>query len=153
MSEQPQTDSQEEAQQEPQAYQYKNMKFKDVPTKEDPRKPELKYAHSFHVEYTDPDTGTVHTGEFTCHRLTLANLTEHGVIMSSLCGGINIPPGMQRIASMIAYCEVALVKRPDWWNPRSMYDEEALHAMHDYVRVWEDSFRRKRVGERSIQPT
>ncbi len=106
------------------------------------------FSKTFHAHYTDPDTGVVYTGEFTCKRLNIGSTLDHGVIKTRLCAGMQLLDGFEVIASWLAYLEVALTKKPEWWAPLTSYDKEALHAMHDYVRVWENSFRRKRVGQR-----
>lgn len=129
------------------AFTCAHLKIKEVPVPESKDgKPSLRFTKTFHVEYTNPDTGNLHTGEFGCRRLNAMLMIQYSVVKARLCEGLTVNPGGDMLASWLAYLEVALNKWPDWWKQYETYDQEALHALHDYVRVWEESFRKGRVG-------
>lgn len=128
------------------AFKCSNLVITDLPRKDE--EVGLAYSKTFHVAYTDLDTSTVHTGEFTCARLTIGATIDLGAIKLRLMSGMHLSPEFAVLASWAAYLDVALTKKPDWWNPVTSYDMDALHALHDYVRVWEESFRTKRLAKR-----
>lgn len=122
---------------------YENLKI----TKSSP-KDDNAYVQTFHVEYTDPDDGTLHTGSFTMARMTLGMRREQGTIKARLSGGLQVSTGADWLNEMLSTLAVALVKTPEWWDPENGYDFGLVTAMFNYVFAWEGSFRRKAVARR-----
>lgn len=117
------------------------IKFVDV-TDTEPEEKKLKFQKSFQIEYTDPETGHVLIGVFTCHRLTLREIGQVGIIKARLNGGEKLDAHIDFMNEMLAYCQVALSKTPEWWHPEEDYEAALLRKVYDYVRAWENSFRK-----------
>lgn len=109
----------------------------------------LRYVHEFHVQYRNPETDEVYSGDFVCRRLNHAHMLQYGALKSSMLGGVaSVDAHVDNMASQMAYLSVALTTTPEWWNLEVSYDAQLTRAMYEYVRFWELSFRAKRVEQR-----
>lgn len=135
----------------PQPFQAWNLKFEEIPRKAGDPVNQL----SFIAHYENPDNGARFAGTFVWKRITPKMWVEVGAYKALLTGSLLLLPSYDTIATWIAYLRTGLHNPPAWWAPEAddWYDTDAIRAMHDYVRVWEDSFRRKPVGERRDSPT
>lgn len=119
---------------EPAHYQFKDVN-NPTPT------PQLKYEKIFYFEWRDPETGEVLSGTFHCRRPTLGDVTKITSLKLSLCEGNYLGAQIDALNEAIAYTEILLKEKPEWWKPKEFYDEEPLRLVYQHIRKWQDSFR------------
>ena len=110
------------------------------------KKTKLDDEKTFMYSYETED-GRKLEGRFACKRMDLGRLARMGVIKAQLLGG---QPAIEviydQLAELTAYCEVALIEVPEWWKPATFREYGILQRLYDYVRAWENSFRKRPVG-------
>lgn len=118
--------------------QYKAVTFKELPEKDGAKS----FSKTFHVEYRDPDSGNLYSGEFTVKRLNGREILAMGAYKATLLGGFLVTHEYNELASCMAYLRTAVTTKAEWFNPEDSYDTKLTYAVHDYCRHWERSFRR-----------
>jgi hypothetical protein len=121
--------------------------FNDAPSSEATPKEKLAFTKSFVFDYDSEEDDCRYLGTFTCRRLTLGLLGQFGVYKAKLNGGERVDPYIDQLHEMVAYLSFALTSTPDWWEPEGSYDPVLVRSIYEYVRSWENSFRKKRAGQ------
>lgn len=115
-------------------------------------------THTFSIDFTSVTDDTRYSGQFTCKKLTIADMSALGVRKAQLNGGMyydekNIGRGVDestdQFNNMIAHLELAIIKAPAWWDFDKMSDINLLGKVFEEVMKFESSFFRDR-GEASI---
>jgi|3_EtaG_2_1085321.scaffolds.fasta_scaffold00110_32 hypothetical protein len=104
---------------------------------------------SFSIDYQSEDSGDRYMGTFACKKLTIRDLSRLGHRKAELCGGHSynpetgkgIDPGTAMLNEMIAHCEIALISKPEWFDPENMTDLEVLNLVYKEVAAFEVNFR------------
>lgn len=112
----------------------------------------LEMSLSFRMDWRNPETGEVLSGVFTAQRPNLRMLGEIAILKAQLCAGQSIDANVDFLNEMMAFCQVVLTKKPDWWKPEEFYDATPLRKVWDRVRGWQLSFRERAVGQRPGAP-
>jgi len=100
---------------------------------------------TFHITYTDPDSGHIYGGDFTVRRLTLESIRRLAIRRAELNGGMPekaIDDSVLYINTMLAHLEQAIVKAPEWWQPSEFYSAAVIQEVYAEVMQFEDSFRK-----------
>lgn len=115
-----------------------------------------KTLHTFSIDYKSDLDDKRYIGDFTCRKLTIADLSALGVRKAQLNGGMHYDvdnPGRgvdfdtDFLNNMLAHLEIVLVKTPAWWKLNEIADFGLVAAVHSEVDSFEASFRnRQRAG-------
>ena len=106
---------------------------------------------SFKLEYKNPYNGKCYDATFHMRRLTIGDQGRIKVQKAILNGGVSIDMDADLLHYMFAYLQQALIEPiPPYFKPSEMTDDEGdiVEAVYRRVRAWQDSFRRKTLGER-----
>jgi len=104
---------------------------------------------SFSIDYFSEEDDRRYMGTFTCKKLTIRDLSRLGHRKAELCGGhsynpesgMGVDPGTAYLNEMIAHCEIALLSKPEWFDPESMTDLGLLNEVYKEVTAFEVNFR------------
>ena len=99
---------------------------------------------TFHVEYTEPETGHVYGGDFTVKRLTMGDIRQVAIRKAQLNGGVAedaLDRNVRYVNSMLAHLEIALTQKPEWWKPDTFYNADVIAEIYSEVISFEESFR------------
>ena len=104
---------------------------------------------SFSVDHYSEEDGRRYMGTFTCKKLTIRDLSRLGYRKAELCGGhsynpetgMGVDPGTSFLNEMIAHCEIALLSKPEWFDPENMTDLGLLNEVYKEVTAFEVNFR------------
>ncbi len=114
----------------------------------------IKKHHNFVVDHYSKMDGQQYYGEFTSKRLSIMDQTKIAVRQSQLSGGaycvkgddgkpngMGIPEEAEFANRMIAHLEIALIKKPSWWNLEELADEELILKVYQEVIRGDMTFR------------
>ena len=121
------------------------VKLVDVTSTSDKK---LEFTKSFRMEWRNPETDELLVGTFTCERPNLRKIGEIAIIKARLNAGERVNVDIDFLHEMFAYLQVVLTSVPEWWKPDEFFDASPVRKVWDYVRAWQESFRKKPVGER-----
>ena len=104
---------------------------------------------SFSIDYLSEEDDRRYMGTFTCKKLTIRDLSRLGLRKAELCGGHSynpdtgkgVDPGTAFLNEMIAHCEIALVSKPEWFDPENLTDIGLLSEVYQEVADFEANFR------------
>ena len=115
---------------------------------------QLKNVHTFPFNKKSEVTDETYEGQFTCRRMTVKDRTRINVRKAQLSGGMycvrdenGMPTGMgideetEGTNYMLAYLEVLLVSKPDWFKADEVFDLDVMFAVYREVEKFNDSFR------------
>lgn len=98
------------------------------------------------------EDGQIYQGDFTCRRLSLADIVQMNKLRVQHTGGFYYDPdapgtgideSSQSLASMIAHLQVAIIKAPEWWNLNELGDMEVISKVFQEVAAFHVTFRRR----------
>jgi len=106
------------------------------------------FNKSFSIDHLSEMDGQRYMGTFTVKKLTIGDLSRLGARKAQLCGGYtvgleggsNIDPGTAMLNEMIAHCEIALMSKPDWFDPEKLIDPALLNKVYEEVARFEANF-------------
>lgn len=108
-----------------------------------------KLLHTFHINHLSDVDGRRYEGDFTTRKLTIRDLAALGVRKTQLNGGFHhdadnpgkgVDEQTDEFNNMLAHLEMALVKKPDWWNLDEVTDLELMGRIYKEVITFENSF-------------
>ena len=103
---------------------------------------------TFHIDIISKVDSCRYHGSFTTKKLTMGDLSRMGMRKAQLAGGYNFDPETKHgidaptnmLNEMIIHCEVALVQKPDWFDPENMSDVDVLRGVYEEVASFEADF-------------
>jgi hypothetical protein len=106
------------------------------------------FTKSFSIDFQSKMDRQRYMGTFTVKKLTIGDLSRLGARKAQLSagytvgleGGSNIDPGTAMLNEMIAHCEIALLSKPDWFDPEKIIDPGLLSAVYEEVAGFEANF-------------
>ncbi len=108
------------------------------------------FTKSFSIDFTSTMDGQRYMGTFTVKKLTIGDLSRLGARKAQLCGGYttglgveagnSIDAGTAMLNEMIAHCEIALLSKPDWFDPEKLIDPSLLNSVYEEVAAFEANF-------------
>jgi hypothetical protein len=106
------------------------------------------FTKSFSIDFQSKMDRQRYMGTFTVKKLTIGDLSRLGARKAQLSagytvgleGGNNIDPGTAMLNEMIAHCEIALISKPDWFDPEKIVDPSLLNAVYEEVAGFEANF-------------
>ena len=109
----------------------------------------MKRTKTFHVDYYSELEDKNYEGTFTVKKLTIGDISRMGVLKAKLAGGFSydaesgrgVDPTTDAINEMLCHCELALLKKPDWFVPEDFVDAGLLRAVYQEVVSFETNFR------------
>lgn len=111
---------------------------------------------TFYIDVTSEMDERRYSGTFTTKKLTMGDLSMMGMRKAQMSAGFSHNPdngsgvdmATNLINEMIVHCEVALVQKPDWFDPRNLIDMDVLRAVYEEVASFEATFLdRKRAAQ------
>ena len=106
------------------------------------------FTKSFSIDVVSEMDRQRYMGTFTVKKLTLGDLSRLGARKAQLCagytvgvdGGSNIDAGTSMLNEMIAHCEIALLSKPEWFDPEKLIDPALLNKVYEEVARFEANF-------------
>jgi len=103
---------------------------------------------TFHIDVVSKVDSRRYQGSFTTKKLTMGDLSKMGMLKARLGGGFNYDPSTGQgldaatnlLNEMIVHCNVALVQKPDWFDPENMSDVNVLQQVYEEVASFEANF-------------
>ena len=100
-----------------------------------------KLTKTFHIDVTSKVDGRRYHGSFTTKKLTMGDLSRMGMLKAQMGGGFNfdpatgqgLDPATNLLNEMMVHCSVALVQKPDLFDPENMSDVEVLREVYEEV--------------------
>jgi hypothetical protein len=111
----------------------------------------MKQQHVFNIDFTSELDGQHYVGMFTCKRRSIKDVSNIGVRVIQLSGGMSYDPenpgqgvdgNIYSLNYMIAVLEISLVSKPEWFDLNNIYDMDLLSLVYKEVADFEATFRR-----------
>jgi hypothetical protein len=112
--------------------------------------------HVFTVDHTSEEDNTNYRGQFTVKRLSMMDRSKVSVRKSQLNGGMfavkdddgkptgqGIDPDTDWLNYMIAYLEIALIQKPEWFKFTEITDSSLVFKVFEEGMKFENSFRNR----------
>ena len=119
----------------------------------------IKKTKTFQIDYKSDMDDQEYSGQFTCRKMTVADVSKINIRKSQLCGGMycvkdedgkptgqGIDEDTDFFNYMIAMLEAQLVQKPAWWKLDEIIDQGLVTAVFKEVSAFESSFRRRGDG-------
>ena len=116
---------------------------------------------TFHIDVVSTVDSHRYQGSFTTKKLTMGDLSKMGMLKARMAGGFNHDPSTGQgldaatnlLNEMIVHCNVALVQKPDWFDPENMSDVSVLQKVYEEVASFEANFHAKPSESRREEPS
>ena len=118
----------------------------------------MKRTKTFHIDYYSEMEEKNYIGTFTVRKLTIGDLSQLGLLKAKMADGFSYNENSGRgiddttnaINEMIAHFEIALIQKPDWFDPQDLIDIGLLREVYTEVASFEADFLNRPLrGDRS----
>jgi len=108
----------------------------------------MKRTKTFHIDYHSKMEEKSYVGTFTVKKLTIGDLSQLGLIKAKLADGFSYNESTGRgiddttnaINEMLAHFEIALIQKPEWFEPDDLVDVGLLREVYGEVASFEADF-------------
>ena len=103
---------------------------------------------TFQLDYYSESDEHHYKGTFVTKKLTIGDYSQLGMRKAQLAGGYSFRAdtglGLDELTTMInemiAHCEIALISKPDWFEPAKLTDLQVLRKVYEEVASYEAHF-------------